>query len=452
MTGVLTQTTLQDTQEQTSEPGAVAVLRWVFPLPALPPVWLEQDKLSLGRDPDCEVVLASGRVSRRHAQLSRSGPLWLLSDLDSKNGVFVNGKRAVNAALSPGDVVRIGDFVGVFLLAPRGTDLSFAELGPGIFGGAAHRQAVAQARTAATSHLSVVLEGPTGTGKERFAEAIHEWSGRTGRFLGVNCAVYTKAVAAAELFGYRKGAFTGAEQASTGHIRAAQRGTLLLDELVELPLDVQAMLLRAIETREVLPLGETSATPIDVRFIAACQVPLATAVESGQVRADLRARLEGVLIRLPALASCKEIIFELFCALYERKARNAPRISASFAEKLCLHGWPLNVRELDTFAQRCALAAATGDSLDTAQLQTLRIGDERRGASGSVRPTETPHSVAVPGRKASDQFYPEQELRALVAALTVNNGNLTKAAASLGLTRQRAYRMLDAATRAGLLN
>ena len=116
-------------------------------------------------------------------------------------------------------------------------------------GVAAHRQAVAKARAAATSNLSIVLEGETGTGKERFAEAIHGWSGRSGRFLGVNCAVYSKAVAAAELFGYCKGAFTGAEQASAGHNRAAQRGTLLLDELIELPLDVQAMLLRATELR-----------------------------------------------------------------------------------------------------------------------------------------------------------------------------------------------------------
>jgi DNA-binding NtrC family response regulator len=450
MTGVVTQTTVQDSQESGTASDSVAVLRWVYPLPVLAPVWLEQSKLSLGRDPDCEVVLASGRVSRRHAQLSRSGPLWLLSDLDSKNGLSVNGKKARVAALSPGDVIRIGDFVGVFMHAPRDTDLSFAELGPGLFGGAAHRQAVAKARAAATSNLSIVLEGETGTGKERFAEAIHGWSGRSGRFLGVNCAVYSKAVAAGELFGYRKGAFTGAEQANTGHIRAAQRGTLLLDELIELPLDVQAMLLRAIETREVLPLGETVATPIDVRFIAACQVPLANAVAAGRVRADLRARLEGVVIGLPALANCKEIIVELFCALFERRTGNRPVLSASFAERLCSCDWPLNVRELDMLAQRSALGRASGDALDTAQLPALRNGGEHEA---SAPPTaDAPRNVSVPGRKASDQFYAEQELRVLVAALTECNGNVTKAATTLGLSRQRAYRMLEAATRAGLLS
>jgi DNA-binding NtrC family response regulator len=452
MTWPATETTAQESQERSHLTESVPALRWVFPLPAQPPLWLEQPKLCFGRDPDCEVVLASGRVSRRHAQLSRSGPLWLLSDLDSKNGVFVNGKKATRAALSPGDVIRIGDFVAVFVEAPRATDLSFSQLGPGIWGGAAHRRAAAQAQQAARSPLSIVLEGATGTGKERFAQAIHDWSGRSGRFLGVNCAVYSKAVAAGELFGYRKGAFTGAEQASPGHLRAAQRGTLLLDELIELPLDVQAMLLRAIEAREVLALGETTATPIDVRFVAACQLPLAQAVESGRVRADLRARLEGAVIRLPALSECREIIVELFCALFQSRAGREPKLSASFAEQLCLYEWPLNVRELDTFAQRSSLSMTTGGELDTAQLHALR-SDGERSATAPRRPaTEPPRGVTVPGRKSSDQFYPEQELLGLVRALSECSGNLTKAAAALGVTRQRAYRMLEAATRAGLLD
>jgi DNA-binding NtrC family response regulator len=458
MIGELTQTTNDDSRDQTVAAESVSALRWIFPLPVLPPVWLEHGKLSLGRAPECEVPLTGKRVSRCHAQLWRSGPVWLLKDLDSRNGVFVNGKRVQSTALAPGDVIRIGDFVAVFLEAPRDSDLSFAELGPGIFGGLAHRNAAEQARRAAASNLGIVIEGATGTGKERFAEAVHVWSGRSGRFLGVNCAVYSKAVAAGELFGYRKGAFTGAEQASMGHLRAAHRGTLLLDELMDLPLDVQAMLLRAIEMREVLPLGETSPTPVDVRFVSACQLPLARAVESGRVRADLRARLEGTVIRLPALAECKEIIPELFCALFERRTGKRPRLSARFAEQLSLCDWPLNVRELDTFAQRSALSAASGELLDATLLRALRA---EGGGQESTTPSETPAAcpapttpagLAVPGRKASDQFYPEEDLRRLVAALTECNGNITKAAASLALSRQRAYRMLEAAARVGLVD
>src|SRR5258706_10961939 len=121
MSGVLTQTTIQDSVDSARAPLSLAAIRWVFPLPALPPVWLDRDKLNLGRDPEGEVVLTGGRVSRQHAQISRSGPLWLLNDLESKKGVFVNGKKGKSAAPSPGDVVRIGGVVGGGGEGPRAT-------------------------------------------------------------------------------------------------------------------------------------------------------------------------------------------------------------------------------------------------------------------------------------------------------------------------------------------
>jgi hypothetical protein len=307
MSEVLTQTTANDDPEGQVEPRPSVAIRWVYPLPVRPPLWLERAEIVLGRDSECDESLEGGRVSRKHARLSRSGPLWLVSDLDSKNGLFVNGRRVRSVVLEVGDVLRVGDHVGVCVLAQPGADLSCGDLGYGIVGGRAHRAALQALCAVAKSSLPVVIEGETGTGKERFAAALHTWSGRPGRLSAVNCAVYSKAVAAAELFGYRKGAFTGAEHASPGHIRAAEGGTLLLDELIELPLEVQAMLLRAIEQREVLPLGESRPTPVDVRFVAATQVPLASAVEAGTFRSDLRARLEGAVVRLPSLADCKEI-------------------------------------------------------------------------------------------------------------------------------------------------
>ncbi len=258
MSGALTQTTANQGDDDLTGDGTVPVIRWVFPLPPLTPLWFDRPSMTLGRDAEADVALPGHRVSRRHVQISRSGELWLITDLDSKNGLFINAKRSKAAALAVGDVIRIGDYVGVYMRAPRTADrLSFGELGSKILGGFAHQSRHRPSPRARSVRLPVVLEGATGTGKERFAEALHEWSGRSGRFLAVNCAVYSKAVAPAELFGYRKGAFTGADQASSGHIRAAQGGTLLLDELIELPLEVQAMLLRVIENREVLALGET---------------------------------------------------------------------------------------------------------------------------------------------------------------------------------------------------
>jgi transcriptional regulator with GAF, ATPase, and Fis domain len=455
MSGALTQTTAEQGDEGLAgdRECTVPVIRWVFPFPPRAPLWFDRPSMTLGRDAEADVELPGHWVSRRHVQITRSGPLWLISDLDSKNGIFINAKRTKAAALATGDVIRVGDYVGVYLQAPRTADLSFGTLGPTIQGGFAHRAAVARAKEFAASDLPVVLEGATGTGKERFAEALHEWSGRKGCFLPVNCAVYSQAVAPAELFGHCKGAFTGAEEASIGHIRAAQGGTLLLDEVIELPQQVQAMLLRVIENGEVLALGETRATPVDVRFVAASQVSLAQAVEQGRFRGDLQARLEGGVIRLPSLRHCKEIVPELFCALYQLNSGRAPKPSVAFVERLCLYDWPFNIRELNMLARRLALSLPDGDRLELSLLKGLGTPASKPPSDPpEAGPTASRKSIAAPGRRPPEQAYDESEMRVLVATLGECGGNVTKAAQQMGLSRPKAYRILRAATRAGLVN
>ncbi|HET9952874.1 MAG TPA: sigma 54-interacting transcriptional regulator [Polyangiaceae bacterium] len=449
MSGVTTQTAATSELLETNGEQRMTVIRWVYPLPARAPTWLGTSSLTLGRDEGCDVRLDGDRVSRRHASIRRSGSLWLLDDLDSKNGLFINARRSPGAALENGDVIRIGDFVGVVMEVPEGTDLAFGDLGHEICGGYRHRRAVEKIRAVATASIPVMLQGPTGTGKERFGRALHAWSGRAGAFLAVNCAAYSPAIAAAELFGHRKGAFTGAEQASPGHVRAAEGGTLMLDELADLPLHVQAMLLRVIENREVLAIGETQPRAIDVRFVAACQVPLSEATARGSFRPDLRARLEGAVIELPSLHDCQEIVPELFCELFLRHSGRAPELSAVAAERLCLHPWPLNIRELEMLARHLAATHASGAQISEALLEKLP-----RSAPSDAPPPRTAEpkprkAVAVPGR--TDSTYPESELRSLMDALTQCDGNVTKAAALLGLSRPRAYRMLEVAQRAGMV-
>src|SRR4051812_14893447 len=197
-------------------------VQWVFPdTHGKRVTWLSGAPQVVVRDASCETVLTGDEVSRRHAELRRTGPLCVVRDLDSKNGVFVNAEQVTSAAFVSGDVLRVGNWVGVAVQTGLDECLEIEELGPGLLGGVALRRVLAQARSAAGSLLPVTLVGETGTGKELVAHALHAWSGRAGPLLAVNCASYSEALAAAQLFGHRKGAFTGAESSGPGHVRAA---------------------------------------------------------------------------------------------------------------------------------------------------------------------------------------------------------------------------------------
>jgi transcriptional regulator of acetoin/glycerol metabolism len=402
-------------------------LVWLFPRTDGPV--LELDALApggivLGRDDAPGIVLAGEDVSRRHAKVERQGPLAILSDLGSRNGTYVNGERVTAAALAAGDVVRIGGSVGV-VTTLAGT---FGSLAPGLLGGPTLRAALAPLEQAAGSDLPIVLEGETGTGKESVARATHGWSRRKGPFVAVNCAALPESLAEAELFGYRRGAFTGADQASLGHFRSADGGTLLLDEIGDLPLSIQAKLLRVLEQREVQPIGETLPVPINVRVIVASQEPLATTVSSGRFRGDLYARLDGVSVRLPPLRERRAEIAYLFSRmLTERAGGRPPAVEAKLVERLCLYDWPFNVRELGLLVKKLLVLHGAESSLKFAYLPARmlveRAPDERAAA----------RSKAPAG---------DVDLAALLDALRASGGNVSRAAAELGIPRQRAYRMM----------
>jgi sigma-54 dependent transcriptional regulator, acetoin dehydrogenase operon transcriptional activator AcoR len=412
----------------------ITILRWVRPLNGSVTAITDAPAV-VGRDPACATRIDAGEVSRRHAEVQLVAGTARVRDLESKNGVFVNGKRQGDAVLHPGDVVRLGDAVAV-VETVNPDELEGAKLlGPALFGGAALKRVVKRARQAAKSTLNIVLQGETGTGKERFARAVHEWSGRIGSFVAVNAAGYQESTAAAELFGYRKGAFTGAARASIGHVRAAHGGTLFLDEILELPFELQAKLLRAIEQKEVLPLGETEAQPVDLRFITASQGTLAEAVARGRFRADLKARLEGLVLDLPPLRERKPDIVPLFLRfLSENGSGRTFTLTADLAEALCLYDWPLNVRELETLARRLVTLHPEVTDLE------LRHADEWLG-EGPLCTTDAVTAAGKGARRATSA-YDAEELSALRAALERHGGNLTKATAELGITRPKAYRML----------
>jgi sigma-54 dependent transcriptional regulator, acetoin dehydrogenase operon transcriptional activator AcoR len=417
----------------TSGDALVTLLRWVRPRTKQITILANLPAL-LGRDSEATTRLDTANVSRRHAVIELAAGELVVRDLESKNGVFLNGERIGASPLRPGDVLRLGDCCAVVEAVTADGLAGFGELAPGIFGGAAMRAVVKIAKHAASSPLNVLLQGETGTGKERFARALHGWSGRSGAFLAVNCAAYTESTALAELFGYRKGAFTGAERASPGHVRAAHRGTLLLDEVLDLSPDLQAKLLRVIEEREVMPLGETEPARVDVKFVAATQIPLAKAVASGRFRADLRARLEGIVVEIPPLRQRRADIVPLFDELLSRHGVSGqPELEPELVERLCLHDWPMNVRELENVARRLALLTT-----DNATIKLKDVADWLVSAGGALEP----ESAEAQGDRRAVPAYSSAELDALRAALDRHRGNLTKAAEELGITRPKAYRML----------
>lgn len=407
------------------------VLRWVAPSPGT--VALE-DGVVFGRDADCTASLDGHEVSRRHATVAKTHSLPTLRDQKSRNGTFVNGLRIEEQPLGPGDVVRIGEWVGLVQEVPPGSaPIDFRDLCEGWWGGQTLARAVDPARRVATTDLPVIAQGETGTGKEGLARALHAWSGRPGAFVAMNCAALPAAIAEAELFGYRKGAFTGADRASVGYFRGAHQGTLFLDEILDLPLLLQAKLLRAIEQREVQPLGESQPVPVDARVVCATQEPLASAVQDRRFRADLFARLDGLTVVLPPLRARREDIVPLFARiLREQSGGHPPALEPKLVEALLLYDWPLNVRELVLLARRLLALHS--------QEPVLRRGMLPERMAGRQPSTSTPAQPSPARAPTQDDMAFEELVRALRQA----GGNVSRAAAALGISRSRAYRLLDA--------
>jgi len=228
---------------------------------------------------------------------------------------------------------------------------------------AAVQELVAHARQVARADTAVLLLGETGTGKERLARALHEWSGRAGGpFVAINCAAIPPGLLESELFGHMKGAFTGATRERAGRFQTANGGTLLLDEVGELPAELQAKLLRVLQEGELDPVGSDRAVRVDVRVLAATQVDLARAVREGGFRADLYYRLNVFPLRLPPLRARLEDLPQLCAVLLRemaaRTGRREMRVSEAALEALGGYAWPGNIRELANVLERAAILAA----------------------------------------------------------------------------------------------
>jgi transcriptional regulator of acetoin/glycerol metabolism len=430
-------------------------IRWVFPAGGRVSR-LAAGTTVFGREPAPGVSLPGASISRRHAEIRWSGGgIPMLRDLESRNGVFLNGRRVSQAPLRPRDVLRFGEWVGVLatLAADDAADAADAggaevdawrleEVTKGYWAGPVLRARLAPARLIAATDLPVVIQGETGVGKEGAARAIHAWSGRTGPFLGLNCATLPEALAEAELFGYRKGAFSSADRASPGFLRAAEGGTLFLDEIGDLPLGIQAKLLRALEENEVIPLGETRPVPTDVRLVAATHVPLREAVAKERFRQDLFGRLKGFILEIPPLRERVEEVPALFLELLaqRRPAEGRPALDVGFVEGLCLHPWPFNMRDLTSLVVRLLALHPGAPVFDRAKLDAMLEQD--RMPAEAARPDSAADGDGGAAAAAAEA-RPDPDAQTFIDCLRRNSGNVRKTAADLGISRGRAYRMME---------
>jgi two-component system response regulator AtoC len=286
----------------------------------------------------------------------------------------------------------------------------------------------------APSHLSVLILGETGVGKDVWARRIHALSRRNHRpFVAINCAGLTATLIESELFGHERGAFTGAAQRKPGLLEMAEGGTVFLDEIGEMPLGLQAKLLRAVENREILSVGAIRHRRIDVRFIAATNRCLDLEVTAGRFRADLLARLDGMTVTIPPLRERRSEIGRLartFLAEASRRAgRAAPALSPAVLARLEAQPWPGNVRELRNVIER-ALLFCDGPVLDHGHLAAA-------GLSGPPLPRSPVSPVLLVAGARPDR-------ERVAAALSACGGNQTRAARLLGIPRRTFLTRLDA--------
>ena len=294
------------------------------------------------------------------------------------------------------------------------------------------------ARTQAPVHIS----GESGSGKELAARLIHENGARRDKpFVPVNCGAIPETLVESELFGYRKGAFTGANEDRDGFFQAAHGGTLFLDEIAELPLHTQVLLLRAIQERRVRKVGSTQEEPVDVRIICATNQSLAGMVEAGRFRRDLYYRLNVVDLTMPPLRECSEDIPLIASHILQRLAAQngvtPPRLSPQALDELMAYDFPGNVRELENILER-ALALSPGEELGPEALALHRIApeDDEQGEGGEATSAAQPIDVPLP------TYLDKLEREAILQALGKTSFNRTAAARLLGITfRQLRYRM-----------
>jgi transcriptional regulator with PAS, ATPase and Fis domain len=397
----------------------------------------ETGDVEIGRWEGADLVIDHPSVSRRHVRLRIGATSHSVEDLGSANGTLVSGHslaRGVPVPVRAGEAIELGDVV---LVMQRGHVAEPSEpfdgpIAPG--NSAAMQEVMRMVDRIAVGKISVLVVGETGVGKELIAEAIHRHSPRASKpLVRLNCAAVNAALLESEWFGYERGAFTGATAPKQGLLETADGGTVLLDEVGELPMDIQAKLLRVLEDRAILRVGGVRPRRIDVRFVAATNRDLDAESSRGAFRKDLYFRLNGVTIAVPPLRDRRDEIEPLAHAFVAESSRSvgvakAPAISAEALEWLKAYDWPGNVRELRNAMERAVLLVAGGGAITPAHLP--------KGLKPGIPfPTASDDAPRAPRAQSLKESIADVEKKRVLDALAEAGGNQKKAAELLGISR-----------------
>ncbi len=389
------------------------------------------DLFRIGTHSSNDLVLRDPCVSSFHCKLTRSGAGWRLTDNGSLNGTRLDGVRVRDADLGTEGTITVGDSI----LLVRATDATGEIPVPdiqsfGALGGTSvvMRRLFAFLEKVAASEINVLIEGESGTGKELVAAEIVQRGPRAeGPFVIVDCGAISPSLVESELFGHVRGAFTGAERERVGAFEAANGGTVFLDEIGELPLELQPKLLRALESREIRRVGETRPRKVDVRVIAATNRDLQREVNKGLFREDLYFRLAVMDVRVPPLRDRLEDLpllvrgFLAALGMADQQDLFTPRVLA----ELAAHDWPGNVRELRNYVERTIVLR-----------EPPPTSKRQGGTAGDV-------DLGTPFKLAKDAVVNTFERSYLAALLEAAGGNVSRAARSGGMDRMYLHRLIQ---------
>ncbi len=326
----------------------------------------QKREITIGSHPDCDFVVDDPSISRRHASIVIDETGFRLVDSKSKNGTYIGDLRVNDIYLTSHTTFRCAGIpIDFEILNADAVQVDIAtedHFGNMLGSSVAMREIFGTLARVAPTLATVLIQGENGSGKELVASAIHSHSERANKpYVIFDCSAVSKELIESELFGHLKGSFTGAVSNRDGAFRQANGGTIFLDEIGELPLDLQPKLLRVLENRTIRPVGSEKAYPVDVRVIAATNRNLAHEVEQGNFREDLFYRLSVININVPPLRDRIEdipMLVEHFLNQFAERQNTAPKhVNYSTLQKLKSHSWPGNVRELRNFVERaCVLS------------------------------------------------------------------------------------------------